>query len=661
MNKNTYHYEVALSRAIKKNLIYSYPKLLPLGCLVQAPLRGSIVPAVVIKKLTPFKPDFTVRQLISAQTQLPALSPKRLSWLRWIADYYHYHLGSVIHLSFPYFLPKKLVSLKANTEVLPSTKGPKLTLEQQKCVTDILKKEDTFQVHFIHGVTGSGKTEIFFRLIAPALKNNQSALILVPEIALTPQHIRRFSERFPGQVACVHSGMSAKEKTTAWTNMLYRKKNILIGPRSALFCPLPNLSWIILDEEHETHFKQEEKCKYHARDTAIMLAQFLNIPIVLASATPSLESWWNIAKGKYHYHQLKKRVFQTPMPGLTLVDRRKKITASTPPEDTLPWWLSPDLHKEITRALKNKEQVALFLNRRGEGFFVFCPACGFRFCCPHCDISLTPHAKTHLVCHYCAWRMEQAQTCPQCQHETLLSFGLGTEQVQKDMKKLFPKARIKRADRDKIKNHTEWVEKVNQMENKQIDILIGTQMIAKGLDFPALTVVGILLADLGLNRPDFRAEEKSFHLLTQIAGRAGRRNTPGKVILQSYNPKHPVLQAVIKGDYEEFAKQELKKREKYHYPPFTKLMLIRSQAEDAPKALEAAVRIKDHLQSIKNLIILGPAPAPIFRLRNKYRYQLLLKSRKPEALHLAGKHINAQAFAQPFSVQVHINRDPIHL
>ena len=436
---------------------------------------------------------------------------------------------------------------------------------------------------------------------------------MVPEISLTPQHIERFSLRFPHQVVCLHSGMSQKQKATAWIQMVKGIKTILIGPRSALFCPIPNTAWIILDEEHESHFKQEEKLKYHARDSAIILGKQLNIPVILASATPSMESWRNIQIGKYHYYQLKKRVFKTPLPQIQLVDMRKKtpsIKSSTyhknPTASNQPWWLSDVLYKALKDTFHHKEQAALFINRRGEASCILCPACGFHFSCPNCDISLTQHQKNHLVCHYCAWREEKPDQCPKCGWDKLSAIGLGTELVQKEIIQLFPNMKIIRADRDRIRNYTDWTECIKKIENKKVDILVGTQMIAKGLDFPNLALVGIILADQDLRRPDFRSSERSFQLLTQMAGRAGRRIRPGKVILQSYYPDHPVLQTLIKGNYQQFADQELKYRNKYLYPPFVKLLLVRTQGTSAALTLETTKHIKTHLQKIKGLKLLGP-------------------------------------------------------
>ena len=662
-----YHYEVATSSGLKKNLLYYSDQKLAIGQLVRVPLRSSQTNAVILKKNSNFKNNFPLRKILSVYKHLPCLSTERIHWLTWLSNYYQHPLGEVIHLSYPSFITKitaKTWNKKLQIPDNPSTQNTthkllKLTSEQKSCIQKICKlAHNKFQVHFIYGVTGSGKTEVFFRLIESAIQKKQTALILVPEISLTPQHIERFSIRFPGQVACLHSGMTAKQKATEWAHIIQRTKTILIGPRSALFCPIPNLAWIILDEEHEPHFKQEEKLKYHARDAAIMLGKKLNIPTVLASATPSMESWQNIQTGKYSCYQLTNRVFKTVPPKIELIDMRKKVNS---PNKNLPWWLSPVLFTALKKTLQKKEQAALFINRRGEASCVLCPQCGFHFNCSNCDIALTQHQSHHLVCHYCNWREEKPDKCPQCEWSSLSTIGLGTAIIEKEILKLFPSAKLIRADRDEIQNHKDWTECIRKIENKEIDIVVGTQMIAKGLDFPHLSLVGVILADQDLRRPDFRSSERSFQLMIQMAGRAGRRSQTGRVILQSYYPDHPVLQSLIKGNYEQFAEQELAHRKQYHYPPYVKLILVRVQGKSENHTLEATLRIKDRIQRIKELNLLGPARPIIFRLRNKYRYHLLLKSKSLSILQQASQQIQAISTQLPSSVQIHINQDPAYI
>ncbi|MDE0518357.1 MAG: primosomal protein N' [Bdellovibrionales bacterium] len=685
--KKIYYYEVALPLSLGKNLIYSSYDLFQKGDSVWVPLKSRKRSGLILRReLSSIKKKFDVKPILSLNFDRERLSPARMKWLYWLAEYYQYDLGLVLHLSFPpagAFSKKpvsKTSSLKAvqhpsSPKFSPEALKPSLTEEQKKCLKEIQfsikwgaepdgpnqeiktgEENAGFRVHLLHGVTGSGKTEIYFRLVEPALHRNESVLILVPEIALTPQHIERFSLRFPGQVACFHSGLSPKDKYQQWMSILKGEKKILIGPRSALFCPLPHLAWIIVDEEHESHFKQDEKLKYHGRDAAIYLGKCLNVPVVLASATPSMESWWNVQSGKYMYHRLKKRVFKTKVPKIEVVDMKKEKKGSD-----LPYWLSVPLYKSLKESLKRKEQAALFLNRRGENS-LFCPACVYHFSCANCDISLTQHQSSHLLCHYCGFREEKPKTCPECGGTELFSFGIGTARLQKELEKLFPLARIVRADRDAVKNHKEWAYILNKIEKREVDMVIGTQMIAKGLDFPYLNLVGVILADQGLSRPDFRSAEKSFQLITQMAGRAGRREKPGRVILQSYHPSHPVVTFLKEGNYEKFSERELDLRKKYKYPPFGKLSLVRIQSISASLAFNVGLKIGAELKNIKNIEVLGPAPAPYFRLRNKYRYHLLLKSEKAGLLKQAGELIlNSVKKGKPSAVRVDINRDPVYM
>lgn len=659
-DKRVYYYKVAVPVALNNSLIYSSEKHWRIGDSVQVSLRGRKIFAVVIQKVKAPDSSFQIRSILSEEPERVRLSPERLKWLLWMAEYYQHSPGLVVHSSFLPSQQHKVSVEKGKAQLKPESSFL-LNEEQEKCAQAIQSCSDhRFKVHLIHGVTGSGKTEIYFRLIEPILLRKKSALVLVPEIALTPQHIKRFSLRFPGEVACFHSGMTPAEKTKNWQAVLNKQKNILIGPRSVLFCPIPNLALIIVDEEHESLFKQEDKLKYHGRDSAVYLGKCLNIPVVLASATPSLESWQNVQEGKYSYHCLKKRFFNSPLPNIEIVDLKKEKSLKDTVSLEQPYWLSQRLYTALKLTLEQGGQAALFLNRRGETGYIFCWACGFHFSCVNCDISLTQHQKKHLVCHYCGFRQEKPSQCPECANDELSSFGLGTQTLQKELRKMFPSVCILRADRDEIRNHKEWERVISQMENKEANILIGTQMIAKGLDFPNLSLVGLMLADQGLNRPDFRSAEKSFQLLTQMAGRSGRRASPGQVILQTYNPYHPVIQSVQKSSYEDFVQKELKYRKKYHYPPFGKLVLVRTQSVEASTALRVLEQIRQKIQNYRKIRILGPAPAPLFRLRNKYRYHLLLKSLDFISLQYVAKEVANMKFRGK-AVQVHVNVDPVYM
>jgi primosomal protein N' (replication factor Y) len=432
-----------------------------------------------------------------------------------------------------------------------------------------------------------------------------------------------------------------------------------------------DLGLIILDEEHEASFKQDEKLKYHARDAAIMLAKLVKCPIILGSATPSLESYWNAQQGRFKYHRIESRVAARPMPLVTLVDLRD-VKAERQAEETfseLPFWMSPHLFKRMEHTLKNKKQVALFLNRRGIAQSALCSACGFVYECPNCEIGLVLHGKDHLLCHYCEFTERLTEKCKSCGNESVETIGLGTELIENDLKRLFPNARIARADRDEIQSREHLEEMVQQMETGETDILVGTQMIAKGLDFPKLNLVGLVLADIGFNLPDFRAAERSFQLLTQVAGRAGRHSEePGEVIVQTFNPQHASIQFSQTHDYLGFATQELESRKEVLYPPFARLAMIRLQASSFQKIEDLSSQCERRLHSLKaskekfsEINVLGPAPAPLLKLRNKYRHHALIKASSSEALHSFCRSFIGDKKWIPSTCVVQIDIDPVNM
>jgi primosomal protein N' (replication factor Y) len=540
-------------------------------------------------------------------------------------------------------------------------------------VKSILKHQE-FSTHLVFGVTGSGKTEVYMQLLEEVLARGQRGLVLVPEISLTPQLIHRFASRFGDKIAVLHSQLTDRERTNQWWDMVEGRKSILIGARSALFCPIENLGMIVVDEEHEPSFKQEEKLKYHGRDAAIMLGKFANCPVILGSATPSLESWKNAQEKRYHLHQLQSRVEGRSLPQIAVIDMRelKQQVYEKKLSTELPSWLSPQLHTAIRETLQRKKQTALFLNRRGMAPVVLCPSCGFVHECPNCDISLTLHGASHLVCHYCDYHENFREICPDCKEGEMTALGLGTEMLEKEMQKLFPEARIARADRDEINSRADLEELIEKMETREIDILVGTQMIAKGLDFSELNLVGLILADVGFNIPDFRSPERSFQLITQVSGRSGRHvaagETPGQVIIQTYNPTHPSLQFATQHDFLGFAEQELSNRQSLLYPPFGRLISLRLQGSDLEKVQLTARRIAEASNSLKvqfssyeKIEILGPAQAPLSRVRGKYRYHLLLKGPDSKILNKLCRHLfSNEALILP-GVRVSADVDPLNL
>jgi primosomal protein N' (replication factor Y) len=454
--------------------------------------------------------------------------------------------------------------------------------------------------------------------------------------------------------------------------MVDRAKQILIGARSALFCPIPDLGVIIVDEEHEPSFKQEDYLKYHARDAAVKLAQVKDIPVLMGSATPSLESWNNAIQGRYHLHRLRKRVEDRSMPDVRVVDLKdQRLRRKEKPSD-LPTWLSEELIESMQKHLDRDQQVAIFLNRRGFANVVQCPGCGFVLECPNCDISLTLHGKHHLVCHYCDFQQSLTPTCTNCNQSDYVSMGLGTEQIEHDLALLFPSKRLARADRDEITSREDIEDLVARMEKGEIDILIGTQMIAKGLDFPNLTLVGIVNADVGLHMPDFRAAERGFQIITQVSGRAGRHvkpgEAPGEVIIQTFTPNHAAINYSRTADYETFANEELRNREELLYPPFGRMAVVRIAGAQLEKVQVVAQQVSERGRELqkrfapyRDLWILGPSEYPLARLRNQHRYQVLVKGTKANVINTFVRQILGDRKWIMSQVKVQVDVDPMNM
>jgi primosomal protein N' (replication factor Y) (superfamily II helicase) len=585
--------------------------------------------------------EFKIKSISNINSERPILTQSMLSWLKWIADYYVYPLGQIQELVFP-SLKKEGRKKSRKSPLVPDLKyiePPPLTKDQENVLKQI--EINKFNTYLLHGVTGSGKTEVYIETIERVLKENKTALVLVPEISLTPQLIRRFAERFSNEIAVLHSHLTEREKTEQWWSIVDGQKRVLIGARSALFCPIPNLGLIVIDEEHETSFKQEEKLKYNARDIAIVKARYENCPIILGSATPSLETWQNAQSGKYKLLSIHNRVSDRPLPKVLIVNPQQ----NRDPHNSLPYWLSLNLYEKLVTNYEKGHQAALFLNRRGVAPSVQCYSCGYTSMCPNCDISLTLHGQNHLVCHYCNYHEQLALQCPQCHEGDLKAYGLGTEAVEVELRRLFPEAVIFRADRDEIANRNDLEDMIQKMENNEIQFLIGTQMIAKGLDFKNLTLVGIIHADVAFNVPDFRASERSFQLCTQVSGRAGRHKEKGEVIIQTYKTTHPSLLAAQHHDYLQFAEHELKNRQLFSYPPYGKLASIRFSGlreseviEEAHNLTEYLIQLCSHFETLRSSQILGPTPAPLSRIKNRYRYHILIKSPEHQALnHICNK------------------------
>ncbi len=538
-----------------------------------------------------------------------------------------------------------------------NTDKPKLTPEQAHATDAILASinEKTFSAFVLHGVTGSGKTEVYLRAVEQALLLNKSALVLVPEIALTPQFGARFRHRFGDPVAVIHSGLTPAERRDAWDRVSQGDVRIGLGARSAIFLPMEDLGVIIVDEEHETSFKQDETPRYHARDLAVYLAHRHGCPIVLGSATPSLESMANVSRGKYELLQLTKRVHQRPLPEVTCIDM---TTTELDPDGVF----TAPLLNAMQETIDRDEQCIILLNRRGFSPHVLCKGCGHTFTCTACSISLTFHKRRNmLLCHYCGFSTGVPQTCIKCESDRIEAFGLGTERVEAIVRERFPSVASIRLDRDTTRTRTSMEKRLQDFRDKKAHILIGTQMVAKGHDFPEVTLVGVLAADSGLHIPDFRATERTFQLLCQVAGRAGRGTLPGRVLLQTYNSDHYAIRAACAHDAPAFYAQEMQLREELRYPPFAHLVLVRFEGENEQETKQEAERMSSILRAnvrMGEIMILGPAPAPIERLKGKWRVQTLLKASNRASLHKALQHMTVRPTA---GVRWVVDIDPFNM
>jgi primosomal protein N' (replication factor Y) len=533
------------------------------------------------------------------------------------------------------------------------------------------EKPSTFNLQpstfLLYGVTGSGKTEIYLQAIAHALEQGKGAIVLVPEISLTPQTVERFKARFSSGklqtlVAVLHSHLSAGERHDEWHKIRQGRARIVIGARSAIFAPVEPLGLIIVDEEHEHTYKQEEAPRYHARDVTIMRGQMENAVVVLGSATPSLESFYNCQRGKFTLLELPERVDNQKMPHVRVVDMRQ-----TTRDGKGPPLFSPQLKEAIQQRLERGEQTILFLNRRGYSTSLQCPKCGFVAECPNCSISLTYHRiDQKLACHICGFVEKVPVVCPneKCKNPAIRFAGTGTQKVEEVLAKIFSQARIKRMDADTMKRKDDYRRVLGDFRAGKIDILVGTQMIAKGLHFPNVTLVGIVYADSALHQPDFRAGERTFQLLTQVAGRAGRGDVEGEVFVQAFTPFHPAIQYARRHDFAGFYEQEIEFREQLKYPPVSRVALLTLKGRNEEKVKFSADHLKRELEkklkTLKDLIISGPAPAPLLRAENFYRYQIMLRTRAMSALsrELA---VVVQSLALPEDVTLAVDIDPVSL
>ena len=598
-------------------------------------------------------PDGKIKPILKVLDDVPPLSKNMRSFVDWVAQYTLSPAGMILKMVLPTDVCEK--SKKPIEFEIPQINKNEIHFsdEQQFAVNRILPKiEQKFSVTLIDGVTGSGKTAVYFEAISKALKLNKQVLVLLPEITLTTAWLSRFEKHFGVKPALWHSAMTPKQRRDTWHAVQNGSAPVLVGARSALFLPFSKLGLIVVDEEHDASYKQEDGVLYQARDMAVVRGQIEKIPVLLASATPSIETFCNVESGRYDKVELTKRFAGAQMPDIELVDMRTKNKDEK-------GFISTALKDALSENIKAGNQSLLFLNRRGYAPMRLCRACGEKIKCPHCSVFLTEHrASNKMVCHQCGYTRALTNVCPVCgEKDTLISCGPGVERIYEEVLQLFPNARVQMVTSDTMTSPKAFDELCQSLENHSVDILIGTQMLAKGHHFPDLTLVGVIDADFGLAGGDLRASERTFQLLQQVSGRAGRSDKKGKVLLQTYSPQNNVIQALLTGNRPLFMESEIAARQLLSMPPFGRLAALIISGKNELATLKIAKGLIRHAPVIQGVEFLGPVQAPLFQLRGKYRYRILVKAPKQTPVSNILKNWLAH-FKVPPSVTVRVDIDP---
>lgn len=627
------HYaQIAIACPLRTVFDYKIPEgiVLEAGMRVKVPFGRRIVTGMVVDTTAESLLTCEIKSVLEVLDETPLLPPDLLQLCLWASQYYQHPIGDVLMGTLPTRLRQgKTLNIKNKSDTHGSdTYNNAFVLhhEQQTAFDTIISQLNKFNVFLLHGITGSGKTEVYFRVIDELIRQQKQVLFLIPEISLSPQTIQRFHQRFSCPIYAMHSGLTDKERLTAWTHARSGEAAIIIGTRSSIFTPFQNLSLIVIDEEHDPSFKQQEGFRYSARDLAIKRAYQLNIPTILGSATPSLESYQHALTKKYQLLELKERA------GNAIISDFKLIHALA---NSLENGLAPETIKTIQRHLTQQKQVLVFINRRGYAPAWFCQSCQWQADCTRCDSHMVLHKKERrLLCHHCGHQTPMPKTCPHCQSTSLLALGEGTQRVAETLTALFSDTPLFRIDRDSVKNKNQLEDQLDNIHLHTSCILVGTQMLAKGHHFPHVTLVVILGVDNGLMSHDFHALERTAQLIIQVAGRAGRENTQGTVLLQTLQPDHPQLQTLTQQPYGVFLTQLLQERQQFHLPPFTFMALFRAEAKQLDKAAEGLRIIHTLLQQSNpgSVTIYDPVPAPMQRKAGFYHMQLLIQAPKRQIL-----------------------------
>ena len=653
--------EIAVCLPLSRTFLYELETPAAIGCRVLVKFRNREVEGFVVG-LNGKAPDgLRILPVLKVLDSESLLLPDILDLCSWIAEYYMAPIGEVLKSALPPGITQKYVDRfdgALSADVPPS--APFLLTTDQLTALYAIQEAKGFRTVLLHGVTGSGKTEVYIQAAENTIAHGKTCLILVPEIGLTPQLVERFADRFPGRTAVLHSGLTKKQRIDEWLRIRGECAPIVVGTRSAVFAPLSRLGLIVVDEEHETSYKQEETPRYNARDVAVVRAKKTDAIVVLGSATPSMESFQNSESKKFTYVHMANRVEDRPLPAVEIVNMREEYSIAG--KQTV---FSRRLLEVIEQRLELGEQSMVLLNRRGFAAFLLCRHCGFNFQCTSCSVAMTYHRGIHrLLCHYCGQARQPPSKCTECGSEYVQFVGEGTERIESDLRELFPAARIGRIDRDTMRHVRDFERVLGGFRRGEIDVLVGTQMIAKGHDFPQVTLVGVLAADAALSMPDFRAAERTFQLLTQVAGRSGRGDRPGEVIIQSFFPDHYTFQLACTQRFEDFYARESRYRKAMFYPPFTALAGIVVTNRDKEAAAGAARGVGDFLNRVRTdtVRILGPAPAPLERVKQVHRYQLLIKASSRPPLHRLLEQLRAYLEEQKLgSTRVFIDVDPVSL
>lgn len=658
--------EIAVALPLDKLFQYSIPDDLASSVRVGSRVFVPFGPRTIVGYVVGLSEVAEVRSVKSVKGVIdkePILNGEMLSLTKWVGENYFCSWGEAISAVIPQGIKKGKESigsrLKSHEEpaVAHAPSDPHILMEEQdKALAQISDAINNGcpATFLLHGITASGKTEVYLQAIELVLQKGRQAIMLVPEIALTPQTIERFVSRFGHRVAVIHSHLTPAKRFLEWKKIRDGKADIVVGARSAIFSPMSRLGLIIIDEEHETTYKQDDVPRYHAREVAVERSRLNNCPLILGSATPSLESYYKARKGEYRLIRLTKRIDDRFLPKMKIVDMRMELATRKKIEV-----FSKVLLDAIDKAINAGKQVIIFLNRRGFSTFINCKKCGLVMKCRRCDAVMVYHFdEKKLMCHYCNYAQTPPDICPKCRSAYIRYFGLGTEKVESELSHKFAHVKMARMDSDTTSAKGSHDKILGKFKSGEVKMLVGTQMIAKGLDFPEVTLVGVVSADVTLNVPDFRSSERAFNLLTQVGGRAGRGEDAGEVIVQTYAPDHYAILAAAKHDYERFYEEEIKSRKELYFPPFVNLVKVVVRARNDELASKTAGELAEALRiADKDAMIAGPAPAPMARVRGYFRYNVLLKGKDTKAMCALLKGVLA-SFRRPHGVLIAVDVDP---